>query len=205
MAVRVVDKIISYLKENQGTKLSPKEVALAIGANPNTVRGRMSELHRGKVKVGKSKVKVAKLKTSDKRKTVYRFPESQSDNISSFKLWRVSYKINETRGKRWKRTNMNLEGYVDGIVKRDIDEEDVKTIVGEKLSEECLRVYFRNIGSDSGSISSAFLGINLVNDNPLDMNYGLGNWIGKVELIGQTGEIAIEDINFKVKEEEFEE
>ena len=205
MAVRIVDKIINYLKENQGTKLSPKEVALAIDANPNTVRGRMSDLNLGKVKVGKSVVKVTKLKTVDTRKTVYRFPESQSERISSYKLYRVSYKIAETKKKRWKKTNMNLEGYVDGIVKRTIDDKTVQEVVGEKLATECLRVYFRNLGAGSDNVPSAYLGIQTINENPLDMDYGLGKWIGEIELVGESGHITTEKTNFTVKESEYDE
>lgn len=190
----VVDRILSFLKDNSGQEFTPKEIALSINANPNTVRGRLSELTRGLVK----RVRVTKLKKKKgQRRSEWRLPEGQASRLSDFKLYRVSFKIIDTHKKRWKSENMNFESYADGIVDREISEDEILEIAGSRLETESLKIINESIPVGT-NIKDAFLGIQVLNNNPLDEKYN-PKWIGEAEIIFSSGFVETQPIFYRIK------
>ena len=182
----VVNRIIDFLKKHQGETFTPKEIALSINANHNTVRGRLSELSRGKAKG----MKITKLKKTKTRASEWRLPNYLGKKISDFRLWKVSFKLMETlkhtnRKSSWDKKIMNLEAHVIGLAPRVIEQQKVKKVVGSKLFSKVLDemnsngIFLWNSVDDNNSI---FIDASVMNENPLDKNYN-SEWNGKIEFV----------------------
>ena len=202
----VVNRIIDFLKNNQGETFTPKEIALSINANPNTVRGRLSELSRGKVK----NVKITKLKKTQTRASEWRLPNYLGKKISDYRLWKVSFKLMDTLKHRnskhgWDKKIMNLEAYLIGLAPRLVEQQEVKKVVGTKLFSKVLDEMSSNgifLWNSVDESSSIYIDSSVINENPLDKQYN-SEWNGKINFVNDMASSYEFDISIQVLESEW--
>lgn len=191
----VPERIEAFLKKNPNKTFSPKEIALSIGANPNTVRGRLSDISKGKIK----KVKIKK---SQKGQYI---TDDIFGGTSLFRLWKVSFKLIETlkhnnRQNSWDSKIMNLEAHVIGLAPKKSNSEKVKTVVGSKLFSKVLDIMQENGVSLWNSVNenkSIFLDSTVINENPLDKKYN-SEWNGNLEFVGSSGSTLKESFSIDI-------
>lgn len=182
----VVNRIVEFLKNHQGENFTPKEIALSIGANRDTVRARLSDLSLGKVK----NMKITKLKKTSSRSSEWRLPNYLGKKISDFRLWKVSFKLRDTikhsrRKSSWDSKIMNLEAHVIGLAPRLVEQNKVKKIVGNKLFSQVLDtmndegIFLWNSVNEN---SSVFIDASVLNENPMDKEYN-STWIGQIDFV----------------------
>ncbi len=193
----VPQRIEDFLNKNPNQTFTPKEIAKSIGANPNTVRGRLSDIRKGKIK----NVKIKKSKKGLYEKFV------DIALRKKYRLWKVSFKLIETlkhanRQNAWDNKIMNLEAHVIGLAPKKANSSRVKNIAGSKLFVKVLETMQENGVSLWNSVDdnkSIYIDASIINENPINADNYNSEWNGNLEFVGSTGVTLSLDISIDIE------